>query len=219
MKLYSYCIPIDDGAAPNPYWGLCTLVICKPKIRAVAKVGDWIAGVGGMNVNGKDYSGKLVYTMKVTEVLTMKVYDRFCRKGLKEKIPHVRHKDYARRVGDCIYDFDKDPTGRLRPSVHNYKNKATDLGGKHALMSDHYYYFGINAIEIRSCLKSIINQGQSHKSILNEPVKIEFIDWIQNFGFKPNKLIGDPQIKVIFKQGKSGCISSTIRCNVENHSE
>lgn len=31
--LYTYCIPYDDGAAPNPYWGICTLVICKPVIR------------------------------------------------------------------------------------------------------------------------------------------------------------------------------------------
>jgi hypothetical protein len=21
-KLYTYCIPYDDGAAPNPYWGI-----------------------------------------------------------------------------------------------------------------------------------------------------------------------------------------------------
>jgi hypothetical protein len=23
MKLYSYTIPYDDGAAPNPFWGIC----------------------------------------------------------------------------------------------------------------------------------------------------------------------------------------------------
>ena len=42
-KLYSYCLPYDDGAAPNPFWGTCTLVICKPAIRRTARVGDWIA--------------------------------------------------------------------------------------------------------------------------------------------------------------------------------
>lgn len=46
MRLFSYCIPVDDGAAPNPFWGVCTLAICKPAIRRVAEVGDWIAGVG-----------------------------------------------------------------------------------------------------------------------------------------------------------------------------
>ncbi len=38
--LYTYCIPYDDGAAPNPFWGQCTLVICKPRIRKVARPGD-----------------------------------------------------------------------------------------------------------------------------------------------------------------------------------
>lgn len=45
-KLYSYCIPCDDGAAPNPFEGVCTLVICKPRIRLTAEVGDWIVGTG-----------------------------------------------------------------------------------------------------------------------------------------------------------------------------
>lgn len=39
-SLFSYCIPVDDGAAPNPYWGICTLVICKPRIRLAADIGD-----------------------------------------------------------------------------------------------------------------------------------------------------------------------------------
>ena len=43
-RLFSYTIPIDDGAAPNPFHGMCTLAICKPGIRRVAKKGDWIAG-------------------------------------------------------------------------------------------------------------------------------------------------------------------------------
>ncbi|MEQ8924467.1 MAG: hypothetical protein RLO81_01575, partial [Fulvivirga sp.] len=67
MRLFSYCIPTDDGAAPNPYFEICTLTICKPVIRRNASVGDWIAGVGSKNVCGIDYSGKLVYAMKVTD--------------------------------------------------------------------------------------------------------------------------------------------------------
>jgi hypothetical protein len=46
--LFTYCIPYDDGAAPNPFWGLCTLAICKPSIRRVAKEGDWVVGTGSV---------------------------------------------------------------------------------------------------------------------------------------------------------------------------
>ena len=44
--LYSYTIPYDDGAAPNPYWGVLTLAICKPVIRRTAEIGDWVVGTG-----------------------------------------------------------------------------------------------------------------------------------------------------------------------------
>jgi hypothetical protein len=35
-QLFTYTIPYDDGAAPNPFHGICTLAICKPSIRRVA---------------------------------------------------------------------------------------------------------------------------------------------------------------------------------------
>ena len=36
-QLFTYTIPIDDGAAPNPFRGMCSLAICKPRIRREAK--------------------------------------------------------------------------------------------------------------------------------------------------------------------------------------
>jgi hypothetical protein len=61
-NLYSYCILQDNGSAPNPFWGTCTLAICKPKIRKSAEVGDWLAGTGSSK-NG--FQNQLVYAMKV----------------------------------------------------------------------------------------------------------------------------------------------------------
>jgi len=49
-KIYSYIIRVDDGAAPNPYGDICTLTICKPKIRKAADEGDWIIGTGSKNI-------------------------------------------------------------------------------------------------------------------------------------------------------------------------
>ncbi|WP_395051688.1 hypothetical protein [Flavobacterium sp.] len=45
-KLFLYCIPFDDGAAPSPFWGVCTLNICKPVIRKNAKK----TALGGLRV-------------------------------------------------------------------------------------------------------------------------------------------------------------------------
>ena len=71
MKIYVYIVPVDDGAAPNPYSGVCTLAICKPNLRKIAKQGDWIIGLNS--------EFKLIYTMKITTVITMKEYDSYKR--------------------------------------------------------------------------------------------------------------------------------------------
>jgi hypothetical protein len=42
---FTYCLRFDDGAAPNPYYGFCTLTICKPAIRRVAKPGERVEAV------------------------------------------------------------------------------------------------------------------------------------------------------------------------------
>lgn len=82
-KLYSYIIPTDDGAAPNPFGNTCTLTICKPAIRRSAMPGNWVIGTGSKNVflrNGvkKDFSKHLVYAMLVTDKKTLEEYDSFC---------------------------------------------------------------------------------------------------------------------------------------------
>jgi hypothetical protein len=48
-RLFTYTIPIDDGAAPNPFRGMCSLAICKPCIRRVAEEHDWVAGLDSKN--------------------------------------------------------------------------------------------------------------------------------------------------------------------------
>lgn len=211
MRLFSYCIPIDDGAAPNPFWGVCTLAICKPVIRRVAEKGDWIAGVGSKNVNEKDYSGKLVYAMKVTDKMTMEEYDKYCKKVLINRIPDLNHKDYRRKVGDSIYDFQLNPKGQLRDSVHSLSNVKTDLGGKYVLLSEHFYYFGDKAVCIPPEHRGIIKQGQGHQSNKNEPYKQEFLLWLESRAYALNELHGNPQIKLNFRNKKSCEKCSNIR--------
>lgn len=71
-RLFTYKVIYDAGSAPNPYHGICTLALCKPAIRRVAKVGDLIAGFESGN------GGRLVYCMQVTEVLTWAQYIGVC---------------------------------------------------------------------------------------------------------------------------------------------
>ena len=158
-RLFSYCIPVDDGAAPNPFWGLCTLVICKPRIRRAAAVGDWVVGTGSRRSPIGDLSGQVVYAMRITKKLTMEEYDVFARDKCPGKIPSWFDRDVRRRLGDAIYDFSCDPP-RIRRSVHGEQNRERDISGEYALISDHFYYFGDKPRSLPKRLRSIARQHQ-----------------------------------------------------------
>jgi len=201
-NLYSYCIPVDDGAAPNPYWGYCTLAICKPAIRRVAQTGDWIIGTAAKR--SKLGGGALVYAMRISDVLTLEGYDKWTKDNLPKKVPDVSSTDYRRRVGDSIYDFSKG-VPRQRSGVHNAHNIATDLRGKNALISDHFYYFGNAAIKIPAYLSPIIHQRQGHKVRLNKAYVEQFLRWLKGLNLRPNHLYGGPSTHVGISVNPSSC--------------
>ncbi|MBK7886887.1 MAG: hypothetical protein IPJ86_06145 [Bacteroidetes bacterium] len=200
-KLYSYIIKHDGGAAPNPFWGLCTLTICKPAIRRTARIGDWVIGTGSKNSklsDGKiyDLSDSIVYAMKITDIKSLSDYDTYCNTNLKEKVPKWFSKDWRKRMGDCIYDYSKGPNPFLRKGIHNEKNKMKDLSGQNALISNHFYYFGEEARVLPKELKGLIKKSQGHLKIENEELIKNFLRWIKLF--KKNKIYGNPQLKYKF---------------------
>lgn len=195
VTIYSYVLRTDDGAAPNPLWGICTLTICKPVIRRTAKVGDWVIGVGSANVEVskkefKSYSNKLVYAMKITDIKPLAEYDTYCRKHIPNKIPKWDKGDWKSRVGDCIYDFSNGEIPILRKGVHNQDCRGTDLRGCNALLSDCFYYFGKEAKDIPPHLHEIIKRNRGHKKITNPTIISDFEVWINQF--ERNKLYSDP---------------------------
>ena len=66
--VFVYTVKYDDGFAPNPFHGVCSLSTCKPDIRKAAQLGDIIIGKAAAP-NGH----RLVFAMEVDEILT---YDR-----------------------------------------------------------------------------------------------------------------------------------------------
>jgi hypothetical protein len=191
--LFSYCIPYDNGAAPNPFWGRCTLAICKPGIRRVAKQGDWVVGTGSVNSPIGNVRGKVVYAMRVSQKLTMKEYDRYTQSELHGKIPLMTSTDHRRRSGDSIYDFST-PIPSLRPSVHNEKDRSKDLSGAYVLLSNHFFYFGDQPVALPEALREIVLQGPSHRSRANDPYVDDFVRWIHSLGYSSAELIGKPQM-------------------------
>ncbi len=201
MKLYTYSLRYDDGAAPNPYWGICTLGIRKPAIRRTAEVDDWIAGLGSSHSPLGDISDHVVYAMKVTGRLTLKEYDQFCKTFLPKKLPDWHNRDYRRRMGDCVYDF-SGPSPKMRMSIHTEDNRERDLSGEYALLSKQFYYFGNKPVRLPDELRPIMPAAQGYKSDANDPYVDRFIRWIESVDFPPNKVIGEPQRKQEYLQEK-----------------
>ena len=196
MTLYSYSLRIDDGAAPNPYGGICTLAICKPAIRRTSEIGDWVVGLGSVNSPIGDVSDCVVYAMKVSEKVRFQKYEFLCKTMYPIKIPNWSSKKFEERVGDCIYDFSNGgilPV--VRKSVHDESNREKDLSGIYVLLSDHFYYFGDKPIKLPQTLLGIIHDQQGHKSKLNESLIEPFVNWIEGLGLEVNKLYGEPQLK------------------------
>ena len=203
-RIYSYVLRFDDGGAPNPFWGTCTLTICKPTIRRTARIGDWVIGTGSKNSklkDGKKYdlSDSLVYAMKITDKLTLEQYDKFCLENLKEKIPSWFNKDWRKRMGDCIYDYSNQRETKLRKGVHNELNVKRDLSGNNSLLSTEFYYFGEEPRIIPENLKRIIKKNQGHLRIENADLLFDFEKWIS--GFEKNKVYAEPQLGFEFKIG------------------
>ncbi len=190
--LFSYCIRYDNGSAPNPFWGRCTLAICKPLIRRYAEVGDWVVGTGSVESPIGDVSGMVVYAMLVTQKMTMEEYDRFTQAKLPRKIPLMNSADLRRQCGDSIYDYSA-PTPSLRPSEHSDENQSTDLNGRWVLLSNHFFYFGDRPVALPEALLGIVKQRQGHKSRANAPYFDDFVRWIHSLGYSPGELIGEPQ--------------------------
>jgi hypothetical protein len=216
-RLFTYCIPYDDGAAPNPYWGVCTLVICKPRIRKAANLGDWIVGTGAIKSPIGDVSGQVVYAMKVTQKMSLEEYDIYTKSRLPNKIPDWRNKDKRKRLGDSIYDFSKGLPIQRR-SVHNEYNITTDLSGRYALLSDHFYYFGNKPIPLPLELRDIVKQGQGHRSNQNAPYFDSFVEWLEGLGYKANTLLGEPQFD-LFANEQNVSLCAKARCSEAEEDE
>ena len=209
-RLYSYIIPSDDGAAPNPFDGMCTLTICKPKIRSSAAPGDWIAGVGSKKAFSGDLSGRLVYAMRVSEVVSLADYERRAAAEWPNRIPDIGSMDLSRRLGDCIYDYSR-PDVQQRPGVHNETNVRRDIRGKNALIAKtEFYYFGSRAVKLPKGPRDICPTTQGHRSRKNHEHLATFEEWIRGLGLTSGQLYGWPD-QVVDWAGPSGCGGCSAR--------
>lgn len=188
MKIYSYRVEHDFGLAPNPFGEYCTLTVCKTKIRKSnnLNIGDWIIGTGSKALeksSGFKCTSKLIYAMKITEILNINSY--WSNPRFAYKRPNMEG-TLSTRFGDNFYYLDEDAkwkqidcAHRNLDGIYNKEHIRKDIGGKNALISKTFYYFGDNAPEIPENMIKICHVTTGEKIVRPNELASEFIHWLQ----------------------------------------
>ena len=195
-RLYSYVVVRDFGFAPNPFFGICTLATCKPRIRASAIIGDWIVGISGKSMG---QPRRLVYVMRVTDALTFDDY--WSLPEYERKRPNLRH-SRKHAFGDNIYHSDRAGTWIQLDSHHshadgtpNLNNIQRDTQADRVLVSTDYRYWGGSGPALPSRFRDFdgwdILPQQNHKSRFPRAMSDAFIHWIQS-DFPTTGYFSDP---------------------------
>lgn len=187
MKLYSYVVSRDYGFAPNPFYGTCTLATCKPIIRRVAKIGDWVVGTGSKRYKRQK---NVVYVMKVTGAMSFEDY--WSSPEFQIKKPELRG-SLKQAYGDNIYSKTTSGVWLQLNSHHSYTdgtpnqlNINNDTQTNRILYSNDFVYWGGSGPELPSRFmeygKTKINicAVRGHKNIFPEELVNEFIDWTRS---------------------------------------
>lgn len=194
-NLYIYVVRRDFGFAPNPFHGYCTLATCKPGIRDSAQIGDWVMGVGGTRLQA---TGKCIYLMKVSEILTFETYWSDLRFRVKRPI---RNGSLVMMVGDNIYhrntitgDWIQEDSHHSEPDGStNISNLQTDTKSCRILVSDHFYYFGSSAPSVDlSTINYRNGRNYQKKSLGNANVAGFLKDIEEKYRSQKNVVIDDP---------------------------
>ena len=194
-RVYSYVVTGDTGHAPNVDGGVCTLCICKPRIRSTAHPGDWVVGLWP----APDHK-RITYVMRIGKVLTMEEYAE--RREFDQKKPD------RSRTPDNIYEFDPLLGPRRRkdtpPNLHAEPgDMKTDLNGRNVLIADRFWYFGGTRCELPKRFWTLdfpnprARRNHRTESLTDTELDI-LIDWLDSHG---SGVIGSPRDGVPSERG------------------
>ena len=98
--------------------------------------------------------------MEVTEKIPFEQYAN--DKQFTSKIPS---QGVIEERGNNIYYRNTDGNWIQRPSYHGKGNMAHDLSGRYVLISDHFFYFGRDAVAIPEGFIQLLKKGQDTRVI------------------------------------------------------
>jgi hypothetical protein len=184
VRINTYVVEHDLGFAPNPFFGVCTLACCKPRVRKYAKEGDIIVGTGAKRPNRQGY---LIYWMKVDKIITFDQFWQRSKYALKKPDmsgsamqrygDNIYHRDPEKREWVQADSFHSEPNGK--PSPGNLKR---DTGTTEKVMVGYEFaYWGRSGPKIPEHLRDFVVAGQGHKCRFKQDRVDAFLAWLAGF--------------------------------------
>lgn len=213
-RLFRYIVDHDMGFAPNPFFGVCTLACCKPKIRNRAEIGDIVVGYGGKKGGNR---GRLVYWMAVDRITDFQSYWDDPDFGIKR--PRFGT-SLTLTYGDNIYHrCPKTGVWLQEKSFHSDANSLIGLGNlrrdttltDNVLIGDEFAYWGgsgpIPPARFKPLMKDRVREV--HK-IEDRQLADEFIDWLfalpdRRFVSEPAMWSQDKKLRSFWSAGANQC--------------
>lgn len=193
-SVFVYVVARDFGFAPNPFHGFCTLACCKPRIRSVARVGDWVIGVAGSALT---QPGHCVFGMRVTETMTFDDYWMDPRFEVKKPL---RNGSRVMMLGDNIYHRqNEEAMWQQEDSHHSHpdgspdaSNIKTDTQANRVLISENFTYFGASAPLIPSKILASIgySNGRNHRRFAMQEAQ-PLLSWLKEQASRVGILVVD----------------------------
>jgi hypothetical protein len=168
-NIYFYKLTRDDGGAPCVRNGILSLAICKPFIRASAKVGDTIFGFAA---NSLSPDNPLIYIARVTgKLCNSEYYKTLLYKNRSDCIYEAVGDGFARR-SDAKFD---DGPEHL---VHDL-GQAPRYERANVLLSDDFRYFGDHGLadykrEFPHIKYAVEQLARGHRVHLSQVLREEF---------------------------------------------
>jgi hypothetical protein len=192
-RVHTYILDHDVGFAPNPFHRVCSLAACKPKIRLVARPGDYIVGTGS-RPSGRE--GHLIYWMRVDEILSFDEYWRDPRFRTKRPVMRgsrmLRHGDniYHRENGSSVFT-QEDSFHSERNGVVSLGNLQRDTGTTdRVLLGRQFAYWGGQGPKIPDRFAQFVHKTQGHKNRFSPGSVADFVHWL--LALPERGLISDP---------------------------
>jgi hypothetical protein len=187
-NIYFYKLTRDDGGAPCIRNGILSLAICKPFIRASAKLGDMIFGFAA---NSLSPDNRLIYIARVTgKLCNGEYYTTRCYQNRGDCIYEAMGNCFVRRTDAKFHDGPENLVHDLGQAPH-YKRA-------NVLLSDDFRYFGDHGSadykrEFRRIKCAVEKLARGHRAHLSEVLREEFArlaadQWKQ----VPRKIVGGP---------------------------